>query len=763
MNKIKSICEVTPHLFLHRIIGTHLPFLLLLVCISKPLYVSCQQYPKLDTLNTLKTPEERISYVLKVEESLPFIIRDSLVDQAISEAEELGNDSLLYHVLISATYINHISDEFEEAKRKVERTYELAQKLESEEFRIGALNNLASYHQRAGEFNTADSIYIECIKYWATQHDTVHLSKAYNNRATVYLRQGDFGKADSLVQIAKYYGEQVDVRVQTSALNTELVISAYRGQSQKAFEVSNTILSLLDSVQENYLPFYADCLANNGEIASMLHYFPSAINSLIKADSIYQVLGNERGQTSILENIASLYEQLGDYDLAMEYSQKGVDLARQVDNPVALADAFVRLVSIRTSAEDTSLLSGSKDLVDSAYQIYQVKGVGSGLGNCYAARGQMSILEGELDSASLHFVKALNIFGKEDYRYMRNPVYLGLSDVLEQQGKYRGAFAYIDKVSEEDFETEREQIDFLFQKGKLLSKIGKAADAAPLLVSAYEKNTLLQQTISAAEIKEVGDRYQSEKQLAISEKLKAEQKLGEVVIRKQRQTILAGGVGLFLFSLLAYWLYRQSKRREQLNAELEAQRNKVVLLNQELNHRVKNNLAFMTTLLEMQGRRSVQQETKEALQESESRLRALSLLHSNLFKSNPDSQIELKLYITEILQNLKELFDLDSKSLHISTQLVDVTFDAEDAMRVGLIINELVTNSVKHAFGNVDEPAISVDTVREGEHIVIRYRDNGPSQVKSTIDKDSGKQHLGMKLIKLLEQQVSEVARFDVA
>jgi len=187
-----------------------------------------------------------------------------------------------------------------------------------------------------------------------------------------------------------------------------------------------------------------------------------------------------------------------------------------------------------------------------------------------------------------------------------------------------------------------------------------------------------------------------------SEKLKAEQKLKEVVISKQKQTISYGGIGLVLFSLLAYWFYQLSKKRKQLNSELSTQKKQVLLLNQELNHRVKNNLAFMSTLLEMQGRRSQSSETKQALRESESRLKALSLVHANLFKNETDTDINLKEYLLEITSHLREVFEIENKDLVIQTHLIDKVVDAEDAMRIGLILNELVTNSVKHAFAQTN-------------------------------------------------------------
>lgn len=734
-------------------------FILFALC---PSSVSGQNQPELDTLNSLSDLESKVEYILKIEDSLPFILRDSLVRDALEYAEESKNDTLIFLALSSALGIDWIQEEREEAKAKMDRGYVIAQRLGNKEFIASVLNNMGNYYQRNGQFDRADSIFVECIQYWETLRDTAKLSKGYNNRALVCYRTSNFEKGDSLVQIAKMYGASVSPRVYASAMNTELILTATRGQNKKAYAISEEVLEILKPVSEQHLKFYADQLGNNGLVATNLEYFQAAINSFLKADSIYSVLGNEKAQTNIITDIASLYDRLGDYDLAINYSKKGLDLARQINDPINLANSMKRLAFIQTNSQDSLLFDRSRELIDSAFQIYTERGVPVGIGECYLGLGNIFVMEGKPASATLEFKKALSTFDREEYNLKKNRIYYKLAEVLEQQGMHRQALDYIYKMNEGDLEAARDQVDFQFLKGKLLRKVGSHAQASTLLESAYEANSELMVSMQAAEVKEVGERYQADKQIAISEKLKAEQKLKEVVIGKQKQTISYGGVGLLIFSLLAYWFYQLSTKRQQLNSELSVQKKQVLLLNQELNHRVKNNLAFMTTLLEMQGRRSQNEETKLALRDSESRLKALSLVHTNLFKSKSDTQINLKEYIQEILGHLQEVFELGTKSLTINTHLTDTLFDAEDAMRVGLILNELVTNSVKHAFAQVDDPTIQVETILKNDKLLLRYKDNGPGIQEKELSSDPKKQGLGVKLIKLMEQQLADVLEVEL-
>jgi two-component sensor histidine kinase len=249
-------------------------------------------------------------------------------------------------------------------------------------------------------------------------------------------------------------------------------------------------------------------------------------------------------------------------------------------------------------------------------------------------------------------------------------------------------------------------------------------------------------------------KYQAKQKEIENQKLITEKMLKDKTIIQQKYGLLAGMAGLGLLTLLSYFLYRQRNKQLQLTKEVSQNRDHIKLLNQELNHRVKNNLAFMTSLLEMQGRRTPNEETKIMLKESESRLKTLALVHSYLFKNENDSDINLKTYLQEIITHLNTLFSLTDKTLNFKTELSDHNINAEDAMRLGLIVNEMVTNSVKHAFHEVPNPEIYIQTYINGAgKLVLNYKDNGPGvAVEST--SGANPDSLGVRLIELLKRQL---------
>lgn len=227
-------------------------------------------------------------------------------------------------------------------------------------------------------------------------------------------------------------------------------------------------------------------------------------------------------------------------------------------------------------------------------------------------------------------------------------------------------------------------------------------------------------------------------------------------LKNKNKLILIGSILILLIITLLSYVGYQVMAKSKLNETLTAQKNQIQLLNSELNHRVKNNLSFMTSLLEMQGRRSHNLEIKEALKESENRLKALALVHSQLFKSESDTEVNLKKYLQEVTLYLKEIFTTKDKPIEFETNYVDFQINAEDAMRLGLIVNELVTNSVKHAFYDVKNPMIRINTsINAAGKLSLNYADNGPKRI-TDLENNLPAESLGLKLISLLKKQLGD-------
>lgn len=200
----------------------------------------------------------------------------------------------------------------------------------------------------------------------------------------------------------------------------------------------------------------------------------------------------------------------------------------------------------------------------------------------------------------------------------------------------------------------------------------------------------------------------------------------------------------------------QKEAEEMLNRSLKE---KEVLL-AEIHHRVKNNLAVISGLLEMQvwnlpdDDRSV-----VALKESQLRIHSIALVHELLYQSESLSEIKLDEYINKLLMAIEQTHQNKDKVIKVITSLETVRLTIQKAIPVSLLLNELVVNSYKHGFNGKSEGEIEVILSENKDNVELIIQDNG---VGLPVDFEPEKQTtLGMTLIKTLVQQIGARLQVD--
>jgi two-component sensor histidine kinase len=138
----------------------------------------------------------------------------------------------------------------------------------------------------------------------------------------------------------------------------------------------------------------------------------------------------------------------------------------------------------------------------------------------------------------------------------------------------------------------------------------------------------------------------------------------------------------------------QKQAEENMRASL---REKEVLL-KEIHHRVKNNLQIISSLLSMQSRRVKDAHILDVLKESQNRVQTMALIHDRIYRSADLSRVDLRDYITRLVNELYISYGVDPGRVRLHTDLEEVQMGIETAIPCGFIINELVSNCLKHAF-----------------------------------------------------------------
>ncbi|MDH5736899.1 MAG: ATP-binding protein, partial [Gammaproteobacteria bacterium] len=193
------------------------------------------------------------------------------------------------------------------------------------------------------------------------------------------------------------------------------------------------------------------------------------------------------------------------------------------------------------------------------------------------------------------------------------------------------------------------------------------------------------------------------------------------------------------------------------------------MLLKEVHHRVKNNMQVISSLLNIQAETIGSEFFSGLLAESQQRIKSMSLIHENLYQSDNLLEIDFEDYIKMLANRLCRFYTVPNVAVKLNIQVEDVRLDIETAVPCGLIINELISNSLKHAFdGSAPTGTISVRFTREGCSYRLVISDNGIGLPK---DLDLSKSaSMGMEIVSILTKQLegnliyggTEGARFEI-
>ncbi|WP_304130231.1 sensor histidine kinase [Ignavibacterium album] len=185
----------------------------------------------------------------------------------------------------------------------------------------------------------------------------------------------------------------------------------------------------------------------------------------------------------------------------------------------------------------------------------------------------------------------------------------------------------------------------------------------------------------------------------------------------------------------------------------EKNKNEEHLLLKEIHHRVKNNLNIIIGLLELQIQNVEDNAVKEMFRQSINRIRSMAIIHEYLYRNDSKSSIELPVYIESLTDTLISVYADYRRELIINYSMDKVITDFEVAIPVGLIVNELVTNSIKHAFIDRQKGIIDIYLEKKDKQIILTIKDNGIG-IPVNLDIENSKT-LGLQLVRLLVDQLS--------
>lgn len=186
--------------------------------------------------------------------------------------------------------------------------------------------------------------------------------------------------------------------------------------------------------------------------------------------------------------------------------------------------------------------------------------------------------------------------------------------------------------------------------------------------------------------------------------------------------------------------------------EIKQQLSENEILLKEAYHRIKNNIASIESLLNLQATSTDNIEVKSVLQESISRIQSTRVLYEKLLISNNYQDVSIKNYIDSLIDSLVTVFS-ESKYIFIERNMVDFTVSSKNAIPIGIIINELMTNVFKYAFKDQKTGNILLEVKKTENHVILTIKDNGVG-IDERVDANKSP-GFGLTIVKMLAEQLN--------
>lgn len=570
--------------------------------------------------------------------------------------------------------------------------------------RVIAINDSGVYCWKKKDFPKALDLFTKALDISEQNDFKNHIASELNNIGLVYYSQGDYARC------LDYYNRSIDIlretgdsmKVAQSLMNTGIVY-----KKQGVYDKATALLleAAIYFEKSGRLPQLASCYNTLANSQSDLKYYSEALKYHFKALEIRKKIGDGIFISSSLNNIGITFQKLDSLNLALDYFNQSLAIKNKLGDKTMISSTLANIGDILFLTHDY------KNAEIKYLRSYQMKkGINDQNGIIFVANklGELYLTIGLLDKARTFLDEGLDIAKKISSNELELNNLKLQAQLYEYQRQFKKAFETYKR-----YDTLRNRI-FDSEKTKAVSELRIKYET--------EKNE--------AEIKSLNEISASQ-----SEKLKAKTKM---------QYALMFGLSMFLMlAIVSFGAYRLKRKS---NTQIKT-------LMQERQHRAKNNLQIITELLGLQSAYLEHEQAKGAIRSGENRMQAVSLIDKMLYQNPENTEIEMSEYVQKLAGNLALMFGAENHKTQVRIEAEPFWLEASKATPLGLILNELITNSFKYAFRDHSAPEIYIglrQNIKKEAYLI--YRDNGPG-IGEGFDINQTKS-LGLKLIQSLSKQL---------
>lgn len=467
-----------------------------------------------------------------------------------------------------------------------------------------------------------------------------------------------------------------------------------------------------------------------------------AADYALEAMSIGEELGDKNAQAIAYSDLSNLFWKQSKFDKGLEFGLKSIELFEE--NGINNLDYDFTLYVVGNNYLELKKYTEALHYFERSITIGERYGFYNNLSDVYISLTDLYTYLGDYDmakEAGMNAVKYAELL-ENNFMIMRSWLAIGKSELKAKN--HPKAIASIKKcieVATENFGDEY----YLSNAYKTLAEAYADDQDFEKAYHAYAEYERLKNNIFTSESDHRISLLQTEFDVALKEDTI---KFQNNVIEQQharQQLILVIGSLLFVLLIVLYITYRLDKNKSKL---LKKQHDENIFLLKEIHHRVKNNLEVVSSLLSLQSEKLQDKNAKDAMLETQNRVHSMSMIHQRLYKGKNISTIEMKDYFINLGNHILDSFGVTDK-VKLEYIMSKIELDVDTAIPLGLIVNELLTNSLKYAFPDDGKGLIKIGVNRiDDENLELKVKDNG---VGLSEDIGSG---FGTQLIKLLIQQL---------
>lgn len=458
--------------------------------------------------------------------------------------------------------------------------------------------------------------------------------------------------------------------------------------------------------------------------------------------------------------IGEVYNSQQQYNQGLDYHLKALELRKKIEkNGFHIANSYVNISSSYYGNKQYQL---ALNYGLEALKIYEKIGTGHNISRSNNLVGKAYLKLNKVDKAIKYFQETVKLHDEIKINFLKIEALSGLADAyLKKKDLIKSEASAKESVSlaeKHSYATIKSESYFILSELKKTSKEYKEA------LKYYQKHIALKDSITnaqkATQIAEMERLYSIEKKegeiATLAAKNAKQQQLTEEK-KHERNLALIIAIVVVLLSAFLYFFYKKTKHKNKLLALALEDRN---LLLKETHHRIKNSFQMVSSLLFLQAENIQDKKAAQAVREGQNRVKSMALIHQKLYQKDNLIGVDTKEYIEELINDVFETYRINKEKINLKTSIDNVALDIENVMAIGLIINELLTNIIKHAF--TKESSLNIITITfkdKTDYLELMVSDNGVGFDIETIQEKS----FGIKLIKSLGRKLKAETEFLTA